>query len=189
MLLVGTMRRSLTRILLAACLASAAALPVAAEERPTTPFVQLGPLVLHGNEADALMLGLGVFDPFDNRTSAGATLEYRLGRKLFFIGPAIGGMANSEGGLFGYFGLYLDLSVGPIYFTPQLGLGAYHRGDSRDLGGNFQFRETVELSYRFVNGHRAGVRVAHISNADLHEVNPGEEEYYLTYAIALGPLL
>ena len=66
-------------------------------------------------------------------------------------------MANTEGGLFGYFGLYVDLSVGPIYFTPQLGLGAYHRGDSRDLGGNFQFRETVELSYRFANGHRAGL--------------------------------
>jgi lipid A 3-O-deacylase len=183
------MRRLLTHSLLAACLTSAAALPVAAEERPTTPFFQLGPLVLHGNEADALMLGLGMFDPFDNRTSAGATLEYRLGRKLFFIGPAIGGMANSEGGLFGYFGLYLDLSVGPIYFTPQLGLGFYHRGDSRDLGGNFQFRETVELSYRFDNGHRAGVRVAHISNADLHDVNPGEEEYYLTYSVALGALL
>jgi lipid A 3-O-deacylase len=182
------MRRPLTSILVAACLLSVAP-PAGAEERPTTPFFQLGPLVVHGNEADVLMLGLGVFDPFDNRTSAAATLEYLLGRKLFFIGPAIGGMANAEGGLFGYFGLYLDLSVGPIYFTPQLGLGFYHRGDSRDLGGNFQFRETVELGYRFDNGHRAGVRVAHISNADLHEVNPGEEEYYVTYAIALGPLL
>lgn len=183
------MRPPLAQALLAAGLMSAAALPAAAQERPTTPYFELGPLVVHGNEADALMLGLGVFDPFDNRTSAAATLEYRLGRKLFFIGPAIGGMVNAEGGLFGYFGLYLDLSVGPIYFTPQLGLGFYHRGDSRDLGGNFQFRETVELSYRFGNGHRAGVRVAHISNADLHDVNPGEEEYYLTYAIAIGPLL
>jgi hypothetical protein len=182
------MRRPLTYSLLT-LLAWSAVTTAAAEERPITPFVELGPLVLHGNEADALMLGLGVFDPFDNRTSAAATLEYRLGRKLFFIGPAIGGVANAEGGLFAYFGLYFDLSVGPIYFTPQLGLGLYHRGDSRDLGGNFQFRETIELSYRFANGHRAGVRVAHISNADLYDVNPGEEEYYLTYAVALGPLL
>jgi lipid A 3-O-deacylase len=182
------MRGPLTHSLLA-LLAWSAVTTATAEERPITPFVELGPLVLHGNEADALMLGLGVFDPFDNRTSAAATLEYRLGRKLFFIGPAIGAMANTEGGLFAYFGLYLDLSIGPIYFTPQLGLGAYHRGDSRDLGGTFQFRETVELSWRFANGHRAGVRVAHISNADLHDVNPGEEEYYLTYAVALGPLL
>jgi hypothetical protein len=30
--------------------------------------------------------------------------------------------------------------------------------------------------------------VAHISNAHVHERNPGEEEYYLTYSIALDPL-
>ena len=183
------MRRTLAHCLLAVALPLLAGAPALAEERPITPLLELGPVVLHGSEADLAMLGLGVFDPFDNRTSAAATLEYRLGRKLLFIGPALGGMANAEGGLFGYFGLYFDLSVGPITFTPQLGLGAYHRGDSRDLGGTFQFRETVELSWRFANGHRAGVRVAHISNADIHDRNPGEEEYYLTYAIALGPLL
>ena len=181
------MRLPLISSLVAAALAWPLA-PAAAEERPTTPYFELGPLVVHGNEADALMLGLGAFDPFDNGSAAGATLEYRLGRKLFVIGPAIGGIANSDGGLFGYFGLYADLSVGPVYFTPQLGLGAYHQGDSRDLGGVFQFRETVEFSYRFENGHRLGARVAHISNADIHDRNPGEEEYYLTYAVALGPL-
>ena len=181
------MRPLLVCSLVAAALAWPLA-PAAAEERPTTPYFELGPLVVHGNEADALMLGLGAFDPFDNGSAAGATLEYRLGRKLFVIGPAIGGIANSDGGLFGYFGLYADLSVGPVYFTPQLGLGAYHQGDSRDLGGVFQFRETVEFSYRFENGHRLGARVAHISNADIHDRNPGEEEYYLTYAVALGPL-
>ena len=35
-----------------------------AEQRPITPYFQLGPVVVHGNEADALMLGLGAFDPF-----------------------------------------------------------------------------------------------------------------------------
>ena len=67
-------------------------------------------------------------------------------------------------------------------------MGAYHQGNSRDLGGVFQFREMVDLAYRFDNGQRLGVRVAHISNAHIHEYNPGEEEYYLTYAIPLGPL-
>ena len=160
-----------------------------AQERDTNPLVELGPLVVHGSEADALMLGLGAFDPLDNETSAAATLEYRFGRKFWFIGPAIGGMANGEGGMFGYLGLYSDFSIGNWYFTPQLGVGGYRRGGSRDLGGVFQFRETVELSYRFANGHRLGLRVAHISNADLHEQNPGAEEVHLTYAIALGPLL
>ncbi len=160
-----------------------------AEDRPINPYFELGPVVVHGDEADALMLGLGAFDMFDDETSAAATLEYRLGRKLFAIGPALGGMANADGGLYGYFGLYGDLSIGKVYFTPQLGLGAYYEGGSRDLGGVFQFRETAEFAYRFDNGHRLGFRVAHISNAGIYDVNPGEEEFYLTYAIALGPLL
>ena len=173
-------------------MAAALAWPLAtavAEERPITPFLELGPVVLHGSEADLLMLGLGAFDLFDDRDAPAATLEYRLGRKLFFIGPALGGMANTDGGLFGYFGLYFDLSAGPVYFTGQLAAGAYREGDSRDLGGVFQFRQSIDLAYRFANGHRLGARVAHISNADIHDRNPGEEEYYLTYAIALGPLL
>jgi hypothetical protein len=183
------MRRPLAHSLLAAVLAWSTMTTAAAEERPITPFLQLGPVVLHGSEADLLMLGLGAFDPFDNYSAPAATLEYRLGRKLFFVGPAIGGMANTDGGAFGYFGLYFDLSAGPVYFTGQLATGAYHQGDGRDLGGTFQFRQSIDLAYRFVNGHRLGARVAHISNADIHDRNPGEEEYYLTYAIALGPLL
>ncbi len=187
------MRRALTSSLLASLfgvlLAGSGGDVARAEERPTTPYFQLGPVVVHGDEADALMLGLGAFDLFDDNSSAAATLEYRLGRKLFVIGPAIGGMANTDGGLFGYFGLYSDISVGKVYFTPMLALGGYHQGDSKDLGGVFQFRELVELAYRFDNGQRLGFRVAHISNAGIHEINPGEQEYYLTYAIPLGPLL
>jgi hypothetical protein len=182
------MRRSLYLCLLAGLLPALAARPAAAEERPINPFLELGPVVLHGSEADALMLAAGGFDPFDNGKSAGAQVEYRLGRKLFFVGPAIGGLANLEGGLFGYFGLYFDLSAGPLYFTGQLAAGAWHEGNSRDLGGVFQFRESIDLSYRFDNGHRLGARVAHISNADIHDRNPGAEEYYLTYTLALGPL-
>jgi lipid A 3-O-deacylase len=189
------MRRALSSSLIPAFLVGLVAGLLAssgagAEERPITPYFQLGPLVVHGDEADVLTLGLGVFDPFKevHDESAAATLEYRLGRKLFVIGPSIGGMANSDGGLFGYFGLYSDISVGKVYFTPQVAMGAYHQGNSRDLGGVFQFREMVDLAYRFDNGQRLGVRVAHISNAHIHEYNPGEEEYYLTYAIPLGPL-
>ena len=182
------MRRSLSCSLVAAALAWPLA-TAAAEKRPITPFLELGPVVLHGSEADLLLLGLGAFDPFDDGSALAGTLEYRLGRKLLFIGPAIGGMANTDGGLFGYFGLYFDLSAGPVYFTGQLATGAYREGDSRDLGGVFQFRQSIDLAYRFANGHRLGARVAHISNADIHDRNPGEEEYYLTYAIVLGPLL
>lgn len=181
------MDRSRARLLLAGLLSWFVCSDGRAAEVATSAYA-LGPVAFHRSEADALMLGLGAFDPFDNESSAAATVEYRFGRKLLIIGPALGLMANTDGGVFGYLGIYADVSVGPVYFTPQLALGGYHQGDSRDLGGVFQFRQSVDLAWRFANGHRLGVRVAHISNADIHDRNPGEEEYYLTYAVALGPL-
>jgi hypothetical protein len=126
-----------------------------AGEPVTTAFAQLGPIVVHGNEADNLLLGAGVFDIRD-RTSAAGTI---------------------------------DLSYRRIYVTPQIAMGGYHDGDSANLGGVFQFRLSLDVAYRFDNGHRLGVRAAHISNAGVNEENPGEEELLLTYSISLGPYL
>ncbi len=194
------MRRPLARILLCCVfLAPSLGTPRADEPEATsapapdgqesTVAYQIGSLAIHGNDVDAFMMSLGVFDVMDNETSAAATLEYRFGRKLSIIGPAIGGMANAEGGMFGYFGIYSDVSIGDVFLTPQLAMGAYREGGSRDLGGVFQFRQSVDLAYRFDSGHRLGARVAHISNAGIHDRNPGEEEVYLTYSLPFGPLL
>ena len=159
-----------------------------AGEPGTTAFAQLGPIVVHGNEAYNLLLGAGVFDIRD-RTSAAGTIEYRFGRKVFVAGLSLGLMANTEGGLYGYVGTYGDLSYKRIYVTPQMAMGGYHDGDSANLGGVFQFRLSLDVAYRFDNGHRLGVRAANISNAGVNEENPGEEELLLTYSISLGPYL
>jgi lipid A 3-O-deacylase len=159
-----------------------------AAEPGTTAFAELGPIVVHGNEADNLLLGLGVFDLRDDTSPAG-TVEYRFGRKVFVVGFSLGLMANTDGGLFGYVGAYSDLSYKKIYLTPQMAMGGYHEGDSSDLGGVFQFRLSLDIAYRFDNGHRLGVRGAHISNAGVNDHNPGEEELFLTYSIPLGPYL
>ena len=76
-----------------------------------------------------------------------------------------------RGGLYGYVGTYGDLSYKRIYFTPQIAMGGYHDGDSADLGGVFQFRVSLDVAYRFDNGHRVGVRAAHISNGGVNEQN------------------
>lgn len=159
-----------------------------ADEPGTTPFAHLGPIVIHGNEADNLLLGAGAFDLRDETSPAG-TIEYRFGRKVFVIGLSLGLVANTKGGFFGYAGIYSDLSLGSFYVTPQLAMGGYHEGNSSTLGGVFQFRQSIDLAYRFGNGHRLGVRAAHISNADVHPRNPGEEEILLTYSFSLGPYL
>ncbi len=161
----------------------------APDVQETTILYEFGGMAIHGDDVDALMVGLGVFDAMDNESAAAATLEYRFGRKLFSIGPAIGGMANADGGMFGYVGLYSDVSFGDVFLTPQLGMGAYREGGSRDLGGVFQFRQSVDLAYRFENGHRLGAPIAHVSDAGIHESNPSEEEVFLTYSLPVGPLL
>ena len=53
----------------------------------------------------------------------------------------------------------------------------------------FNFVLSLDVAYRFDNGHRVGVRAAHISNGGANEQNPGEEELFLTYSIPLGPYL
>lgn len=161
--------------------------PVRPDEPDTTAFARLGPIVVHGSEADHLSVGAGVFDFRRHSAAAAGTVEYRFGRKLFMIGPALGLMANADGGLFGYAGVYADLSHENFYITPQAGLGGYREGDGPDLGGAFQFRLSLDFAWRFANGHRLGIRAAHISNAYTHDINPGEEELLLMYSFPLGP--
>jgi lipid A 3-O-deacylase len=159
-----------------------------ADELGTTAFARLGPIVMHGNEADNLMLGLGAFG-LRGGTSPAGTIEYRFGRKVFIIGPTLGLVANTDRGLFGYVGAYGDLSYKRLYLTPQMAMGGYHEGGGPDLGGVFQFRLSLDFTWRFQNGHRVGIRAAHISNANIHDHNPGEEELLLTYSLPLGPYL
>jgi lipid A 3-O-deacylase len=181
-----TLRRLLALALLGAPLVMASS--AFADSASTTAFAHLGPIVVHGNEADNLLLGAGLFDLRDDTSGAG-TVEYRFGRKVFMVGFTLGLMANTAGGLFGYVGVYGDLSYKKLYVTPQLAIGGYGEGSSTDLGGVFQFRESLDLAYRFDNGHRLGIRAAHISNAHIHAINPGEEELLLTYSFPLGPYL
>ena len=131
------LRRLLALALLGALSLMASA--ACADGASTTAFAHLGPIVVHGNEADNLLLGAGLFDLRDDTSGAG-TVEYRFGRKVFLVGFALGLMANTDGGLFGYVGAYADLSYKKFYVTPQLAMGGYGEGSSTDLGGVFQFR-------------------------------------------------
>lgn len=147
-----------------------------------------------GDGPSYIDLGAGAFDAFgfsfqgdhEASTTWEARAEYRYGGKLFYLGPALGIVANGRGGWMAYAGLYTDLRLGPIVLTPMGGVGAYHKGGSEDLGGIFQFRLSATAAYEFSNASRLGIQVAHISNAGIHPSNPGENELLLTYAIPLG---
>jgi hypothetical protein len=160
----------------------------AAEEGERNVFYPLGPIEVLGDAPSYAEVGLGAFDVFaerdgDSQRSGAALLQLRWGRKLYFIGPAIGLVGNTDGGVFGYGGIYADLAYGNIVVTPVLAAGGYAEGDSKDLGGVFQFRTELGIAYEFDDGTRIGARFAHISNAFIHDDNAGEEELFITFAI------
>ena len=45
----------------------------------------------------------------------------------------------------------------------------------------FEFLVEFTLAYRFDNDHKLGVTISHISNADIHDRNPGSESILLSY--------
>jgi lipid A 3-O-deacylase len=154
--------------------------PVAAQ--PISTFHNWGNWQIYGNSPQFMDFGLGIFDTNDGAIGTGR-IELRFGRKLFFIGPAVGILANTDGGIFGYGGIYADIAYKNLVITPLLGAGGYHKGGGKDLGGIFQFRSSITLAYQFHNLSRLGVQFAHVSNAALEHINPGEQDVFLTYAV------
>lgn len=158
---------------------------------------QIGPVKILGPGPDRVIAGLGAFNigpttggtSRERSTPAMAEFEYRFGWKPDFlgkaIGPAVGVLANTDGGVYGYVGVYADLPVGNFVVTPLAGAGGYHEGDGKDLGGTFEFRLALTGAYQFADGVRLGVRLAHLSNAGLQASNPGENEILLVLDVPL----
>jgi lipid A 3-O-deacylase len=151
--------------------------------------LDLGPAQLAGDEPSYLDLAAGTFGTGPGHVAPNAAegrVELRYGGKLFHLGPALGVLGNSKGGVFGYAGLYADIRLGNVVITPLAGAGGYHRGRGEDLGGTFEFRLSVAAAYAFAGGSRLGVQYGHISNANIQRINPGENELLVTYALPLG---
>src|SRR5699024_6872829 len=146
-----------------------------AEDTQPAAF-NLGGIEFLANEPSYVDLGAGAFNFNHNNPSAAGYVEYRYGKKFFFIGPLIGIMANTDGGVFGYGGVYANIKYRKLVLTPIITLGGYRQGGSKNLGGIFQFRTGITLSYQFDQGSRLGVRLAHASNAGIYNRNTSGKE-------------
>jgi hypothetical protein len=149
----------------------------------------LGPINVAGDDASYLDLAAGSFGTRPRHVAPDAAegrIELRYGKKLYYLGPALGLLANTRGGVFGYAGLYADLHLGDVVITPLGGVGGYHRGDGEALGGTFEFRLSLAAAYQFADRSRLGLQYGHISNAGSHRINPGDNELLVTYAFPLG---
>lgn len=103
--------------------------------------------------------------------------------------PTAGVIASAQGALYAYGGLSVDIPLDERWtFSPGAGMGFYFQSYSKDLGGPFEFRSALELSYRLSNDARIGVCLYHLSNAGLRTPNPGSESLVLTYRSGLARL-
>ncbi|OGU78317.1 MAG: hypothetical protein A2W11_07825 [Ignavibacteria bacterium RBG_16_35_7] len=132
-------------------------------------------------------LSSAVFDILQQDNPSYETrVEFRLERINFGAHPFSGVMANTEGALHLFIGLYYDIPLADYFFiTPSFAPGVYAKNSSKDLKYALEFRSQIEISIKFVNGARIGFSFNHISNASLGVENPGVESLALTYIIPL----
>lgn len=137
--------------------------------------------------AQELAVGGGIFDVFGDDTAGEFRLEYRFAPQWWQIHPFVGATATTDGGLYGFGGLGLDIDLGTHFVvTPSLAAGLYHDGSGKDLGSPLEFRSALEFAYRFDNRSRLGVVFSHISNAGLEDENPGAESLVLMFTLPFG---
>jgi hypothetical protein len=153
-----------------------------AAEEGADVFAAWGPLEVRGEDRPRFDVAAGAFD-FGKEDVAALRWEGRGGRKLGFVGPAAGVLATLDSSVYGYVGVFADLAVHRLVLTPLFGVGLYHDGGGKDLGGTLEFRSALTIAWEMESGARTGVQFAHISNADLHDENPGANELLLSFSI------
>ncbi|MGW8285967.1 MAG: acyloxyacyl hydrolase [Candidatus Deferrimicrobiaceae bacterium] len=149
-----------------------------------TVYATIGPIDVLGSGPHHLDLGFGLANiNRPHRLRGAGKIELRVGRKFAFVGPAVGLYITNEGFSYGYAGIYADLGYGRFILTPLIAAGVCHQGNGIDLGGPFQFRESLEIAYRVDERWLVGLSIAHISNGQVYENNPGQNDLLLTIAV------
>ena len=118
-------------------------------------------------------------------------LEYRGNPWQYHFRPIAGAFVNTDGGAYGYAGVNWEVPIlsNQLYLIPNFAVGAYRKGDSKDLGGALEFRSGIELDYQFENFHRVGIVLNHISNASIYTHNSGVEAVLLNYSIPVASVM
>ncbi len=143
---------------------------------------------LLGKEADRVWGGVGVFNAFPNNgagRSADFVGEYHFGAKFYSIGPLLGLSVNTDGGVYGYGGIYTSYAIDKVLLSPFFTVGGYAQNGSKDLGSVLQFQTGIEGAYQFDYGGRVGLRFSHISNGGTQDKNPGAETLLLSYSFPM----
>jgi hypothetical protein len=134
-----------------------------------------------------ILFSTAVFDVLQQDHSAiEGRVEYRGTEFYSTFKPLAGAMANTEGAVYFYAGMFIDIPVtGFLYITPSFAPGIYFSNGSKDLSFVLEFRSQIELIIKLDKEIRIGISFNHISNASLGILNPGVESIALTYHFPL----
>jgi hypothetical protein len=98
--------------------------------------------------------------------------------------PAFGASVSEERAVYGWAGGALLIPLSERWgLAPQLGAGIYEQGDGKNLGGALEFRSGLAVMYRASDAVTVGLDFYHLSNAGLHELNPGVNSLVLTFGV------
>lgn len=174
---------------LMAALAVATAVPARAQEQAPAEKQAEGnadPAFVH------LRAGF-IGDIVADRDSGGwFAFEFRGGPdlELFRIRPSLGLGAATNASAYIWTALNLDVYFGRrLVLTPSTGIGAYRDGDGQDLGSVLEFRNGVDLAWRFDSRARLGVGFHYMSNYGIGDDDPGIGSVTLFFAQPLGDIL
>ena len=113
-------------------------------------------------------------------------IDYRFGTDLIWkIRPQVGMLVAGDGDFYGYGGFVADIDfTDHLVLTLNSSIGGYG-GHGYNLGSNFEFRNGLEVAYRFTNDWRVGLGFYHISNAGITRENGGSESALVSISAPL----
>ncbi|HLN22349.1 MAG TPA: acyloxyacyl hydrolase [Patescibacteria group bacterium] len=137
-----------------------------------------------------LTIGAGTWETLRNQPrSPELDLAYRSDYKLWVFKPIVGALVATDGDFYGYGGLRLDAYFGPHVVSTVSAAAGLSGGHGFDMGSAVEFREGLDLAWRFNDASRLGVGFYHESNAGLSSHrNPGSESALLMYSLPITKL-
>jgi len=151
--------------------------------------LMLVPRAARADDPSFIAVGAGVYDVLHDFKAAQGRLEFRFADRFLFIKPMVGVLFTSKGSVMGYGGIRIDLYLGSHFVvTPNGAVGAFYRGDGKELGSTIEFKTGAEFAYRFDDHSRLGLQFDHISNAGIGRHNPGTESLVLFWSFPIGEM-
>jgi hypothetical protein len=138
-------------------------------------------------EPSRIVIAAGLVNVIDQTPHSVAGIVLRFRELDWDVVPEIGFTASSQGDYVAHAGFRLAWDLSERWaLSPGLALSYFESGGGIELGGPFEFRSSIEVSYRLSPRSQIGLELAHLSNAGIYDRNPGGETLVLTWSYALG---